>query len=831
MSVVSLVLILQTCKSSSKKIIATGDMVSVSQSDNSFSDIVKFCIKNKKNILIDQPVDLKKGVIDIQNVGLNFSQKGLIRNGQLKSNGAKITSQVQKIFHQVKLQGDWQAKEGYLEWFVGKKIDNAQKNFLALGQLIHAGIKVHLLKKYQIASLNAQSYFDTPKPIIIFGKNKKDCGLTLITKHQNSFFAYFRTDKGNSLHLSNITIQTLDYLEKKYSSNEGDFKFVSSAYSKQFCPTCKPNVDFIKIENCNISGSIALANFASHSSNQSLNEFSKGNTIKKVKITDSNFHYCNAPFAFSNVGYDEVLFHKNKVKNFSSQFLTFAASGIDKLFYPSLYRQRKKITITDNRFENDVLLDIPKGRAMSTIVVKGGDGKLIFSNNKVLNLKSKSTDAVAHPYYFTCTTRGNAEVFNNTFRDVVSKGNPSQPACLVKQRGESNLYLHDNLFEITKEALVDIGVLRHKNQSLKEVSGKDFFIYLFWIGTSQELIKKYTIKNNIFKVPLINGSSEIWDVCDFRFEDNVLEIEHFGSSRLKNSIQKDNVLFSFRKRLDRPKTQTFGNFISQNNQITIGSADNNVLHFTQSFTGMQNGSLKKTDVNYNYQNVIYDDDFKVNNVTIGYALLDGKNQKIRSTINGKGAFGLEDAANANSLRPNAQQLEIDLEIRDYQNHKSCFPLTVLPEAKQKIQIQNNHSDQINILDFNNAFFLYNLKTSLPLSVQLEVDYMLSNNQKGKQSYEIIFGDLYRSAYCKNEKGKIISFSPIDKSGKKIIISGKRKEAPFELVFETGDFKQPGKLFFQKTKQVQKIKLSLKTQKEDQKGITPEEYKVIIRSRN
>ena len=214
--------------------------------------------KGNKKLVIEKNYDLGKGTLDIDDLELVFEKEGLIQNGKIRGHNSKLPMIPAQYFKDVKLIGSWDLEKGYLEWFVGNDIKNSLSNFKALSNLVDIGVEVQLLKMYPIKVANNKSVFKTNQPIKICGKNKDKSGLILETKHQNVFYNYFQNDKGNSLSLKNLTLQTRDFLNNIFPNSEADYRFSGIYFSEQFNANAKPNIDFISVENCIINGAIGI---------------------------------------------------------------------------------------------------------------------------------------------------------------------------------------------------------------------------------------------------------------------------------------------------------------------------------------------------------------------------------------------------------------------------------------------------------------------------------------------------------------------------------------------------------------------------------------------
>lgn len=814
---------------SKKEKIARGEM-SASKSVKELQQKILRAQNGNKKLSIEQVYDLNGATVNVKNLNLSFSKNSLIKNGTLQGDQATLKITPQKYFDNIILTGSWSLEKGYLEWFIGTNNSNAFDNFKALSNLISIGVEVELLKMYSIATNTEEDFFETSQDIKIKGKEKNKSGLILETRHPNSSKGYFRSDGGNNLSLTNLTMQTRDFLNKNYSNKECDYSFVSCAYNSFHHPEAKPDTEYLKIENCIINGAISLVYFASNSMNQSITEFKNGNTVNQIHISDSDFNYCNSPFGFSNVGYDKVVVDKNRIKNFSSSFISFPASGIkNQNYYPILYDQRKRIEITNNFFGNDHVIKVPKGKTMTPTTTKGGNGTFLFANNTLNYLLSDSKEANVNYLYFTCSPIGKAEIYDNNITNVLCKGSAKNSVTLVKERGARNLFMKRNRFEITKQALVDIGVLRSRNQQLKTLTGNDIFLDFMQVGISKGQIKSYTITDNEFIIPYLNKSTDLFDVANFVFRDNIIRIEHFGKSKVASSVSVDGVFFLYRQRFDLEKGKSPGKFISQNNKIYITSVEGKMLNYIFCPQGVQNGTVQNPDRNYNYQTVIFDDKIYSDNLTMGYTLLDGISQNFNSTITGREtAFRIQDVANGNHLRSNAKDLHIDLKVGNYKSNHESFPFTISPNSIQKLSSTNNQSSEINLTKFNNQLAYFNLKKDLPIQIDININYIDKSGKKKSNSYNWVFEHLYRGVYHKDRKGRIKNSNLHNELGAIEIIQGD-VDTNFDLVLQKG-FKdqQEAQFKFINTKHIKSFDISMKCSKVLEKPQTPIEYESYMK---
>ena len=823
-------LILSSCH---KNIANKEKPASVIQSDDTnlnFADLLNRAAKTGETIEVTTIIDLKGQSLNAADLTIRIKENGLLKNGTLAGKNATFSAPPIKCLENVKLTGSWENEKSYLEWFIGNDSNNDRENFAALCTLIDAGMSVDLLKIYPISLTSPLSFFSTDKDIIIRGKNRNESGLILLTKPANSYHSYFRSPQGNNIRLSNLTLKTLDYVNGIYDNLFPQYQLTGGYYSPALNPESKPNLDFAEIENCNVFGNIALAAYNSSAQNQSLSDFKNGNKVKSVKIKNCRTEYCNSLLSFGNITFSELLIENNTVNNFSSAFVSFSSSGLPAEYSEVVIQHTGKVICRNNVFENTRLLDMRKGGSMTPLTVKGGKGTLLFEKNKVLNLMSAGENGQSYPFYYTCIAPGKAEVYENTFKNVVCRGAPQQPACLVKQRGANNLILKNNTFEIEKSALVKIGVIDSEKQSLVHGNLNGFLIDFMQVGTASKLTRSYEITDNVFKTPLVNLSTQVMDVADFNFSNNKIEIEHFGVTKKKISVSRDGVFFLSRQRLDRSADSPPQSFVSLNNDITINSCEPKQLYYYYAANGVQNGIGSDTDKNYNYKNVRFSDKIRIDDTAVGFALLDAENETVTTALQGnKNSFLLQDFANVNHQRQNVKSLDTELHLTDYHNEKNSFPFALSAGSTQILSAENNKGNEINLFSYGNALLLYNLKDNLPLKTKIKIEYTLKSGVRSESKYELIYGDLSKSLYCKNTDGELLSFSSNREKGKKVKVKSLSGTAPFDLVVIRGEqMATPAKILFENTQSVRDFKITFSCERLN-KQKNAEAYKNVIRA--
>jgi hypothetical protein len=684
-----------------------------------FQAIIDFALKEGDALKIDDHYDLGGQIYQVRNLDFVISNKGSLSNGVLVGNGSKITASSSLTLKNVKLKGNWTGK-AFIDWLVPNIKLSPSQNFNAMCSLIESGFTIHLDKLYSIAASNSTASFSTSRAIKIIGSSNKAAGLVLQTKHK-MFSNYFQNNTGNSLFLYNILLTTKDYIDGGRTNAECDYFFTGSCFQSQLNVNAKPMIDSIVVANCKINGSICIAGYSASSKNQDLQEFNLKNNVRYVAVENNEFNYCNAPFAFSNLGYDSIIIKNNVVHNMSCSFISLPSSGLDLSYYPALDAKKGDVLFEKNKFKNDVLIDVPKGRAMTTCVIKGGkSGNLTFRNNTVLNLLSKSEDADVYPFYFTGGGKGIFE--DNEIKNVCGLSR-LETNCLVKQRGIKSLVLKRNTFILEKDALCKLGIIEDKFQSLSELNVKYFAVTWMNCGNSFGFNKDYVIEDNLFKTPLINGSTLIQDVASLQMRNNKFEIGYFGTSNLPKSISSEGVMLLAYQRYDRDKGTPARDFISENNDITIEKSAVKNLKWIYYTFGVQNGSGGNPDTEFNYNLVKFDDNFIINNTTIIYQILDGINQEYSSRIKGNNSsFKLFENTDGNTLRPSASNIKSNFITSSHSYSNLYSPFILIAGSNQNIEVKEHNGEDINLMHYIYFNSLYNLKSIEGMLITFDISY-------------------------------------------------------------------------------------------------------------
>ena len=762
---------------------------------------------SKNHIQIRKTYDLKGGLIKISNKSIDF-QKGSIVNGTLVCKNCELKNPQKGSLHKINLQGNPKNKAIGLHWFVNQNNQDSEYNFNVLKNIVKLNKEVYIEGMFPISAANSRDLYSTNNDIRIQGKDKQSSGLILMTIHANTFFNYFQSNNGNNLSLNDIRLTTKSY-EKGIENLGPIYRLSGSYYQKDYNPESKPNIDYVIVKNCIINGNISIASYGSNSNNQSVKEWASKNKVKKVEIINNVFDSCKTPFSFSNMGFDDVVVKENKVYNLSECFLSFPASGIDvEKYYPQLMENRGNVVFDSNEFENTKVLDIEKDRTMTPMIIKGGDGSLIFINNTVKNLISSSRDAQVNTFYYTCSPKGKAIVKGNIFYNCIGYGGRKRPASLVKQRGASNFKMINNSFIIDKEGFFKAGILRSIEQDLFSLDFTDFHCDFIQTGSNTGLKKSYEVIGNTFKVPYINKSTEIADAASILMENNIIEIDYFGTYGKNTSVSREGVFFLARNRYNREIDIPLGEMIMTNNEITINKSFTSHISWIQRPEGTQRGTLEKTDNEYNFSKVIMDDQFNLKNNTISYALSDAQEQIYQSKLNGKGAFFIERYYGVGHNRPDAEKLSVSFDVKDFQSmDKGVFILQ--SDAEQSLIAKHNSANKINVLDYVYLESIYPLRNISGIFAEVHLDFVGNLNKRQKIVWVIFIDNKNRMIYLLNNDLKVVKINP-SQEGKRINLQ-KEQNLPYLEIISGNGVKKPAQIVINNTQNVKGFTLSLNTE--------------------
>jgi hypothetical protein len=769
---------------------------------------------NKEEMVVSGLYDLKGKVLQLQNTKLNVLEGGKLINGKIRCENCELHAQAYKIFENVLLEGNWSNNIGYLEWFLGGDFKDPKRNLIILERLLESDFQVVFNRLVPIEAASNVSTAAPTRSIFLKGTDRLNSGLVLITKHQNQFFNYFRSERGFNLHMENMSLLSEDYINGVFDERESQYKFTGAFYQGHFNPHARPSIDSIIIRNCFIGGNIGIAKYGAHSNNQSLKEFGENSMITKLIVENNTFQNCNSPFSFSNMGYGDIFVQNNEVFNFSAAFLSIPESGINEAYYEPLRINKGRVVFENNVFKNDRVVKVPEGRALSPCVIKGGNSSMFFNNNKLENLLSDSRDASVNTFYFTCQSPGFFSAKNNIIKNVVHQGSPSHPASMVRNRWCSSFHFENNQVSLEKEALVKIGVLKHINDDLKNIDGNKFYIELFQNGGQTSFENSFHIMNNQFSIPVINKSTEIHGMSDFVFKNNSLKIDYFGPSNVTSTTSRDNVLFLSRHRYDRDEKREAKGFIFSKNKITIDKTDGHLI-FLEYPNGVQVNGKNGVDKNFNFKLVELRDTIFVNNTTITVGVPDGEIQNFSPVIAGKNnSFEFIDHSNANHMRSNARKFgsNIFIENAEWNNRRS--PFVFIPDSKQSLIVKNHSGDIIPIFNYIYFISLYNLVSDENLLCQISIIANDKNNQTLILEYYVTLNQRSRSFLFENTAGSFVEIDPSNARGDRGQINTfnsstmQRQNTP-KLILERGDrHLKESRIYFENCKDIKNYQVDV-----------------------
>lgn len=723
-----------------------------------------------KDIVIREKINLKGQQIDIKNKRLTLQKGGSLVNGTIRCNQCTFIAPPEPIFDRVNLTGDWAGNTGYLEWWTGKNMEDAVYNLEVLTTMIQAGFQVELRQMVPIQAKSPTSTLNPHRLINLKGTDRTKSGLILMTKYDNQFYNYFQSDRGFNVRMENLTLMTKDFRNGIFSDEKSEYLLLGSYYQSYYNPGAKPSIDSIVIKNCDIRGNMSLANYGAHSDNQTLDEFTKNNKVKRVEVIGNVFQNVNSAFSFSNMGYDNITIKNNQILDFSEAFLSIPESGMKEEYNNANRKNKGYVLMEKNLFKNSRVVKVPSGRALSPCVIKGGEGSMDFIDNRLENLLSDSPDADVHTFYYTCSHPGRFTVRNNIIRNVCGRGSKEYPASLIKDRWTDQFVLENNTVTLDRESLVKIGVLKNKNEDLSKIKGDRFNYVFIQAGGQQELDKIVRIRNNTFSMPYVNLSTEMYDAKEFDFENNQVHIEYFGPSDIERSISIDNTFFLARQRKDRPVHQPAMDMKLRNNTVRIDKTGNRLFYYLHFPDGVQNGTPEAPDKNINYRNVILEDRFEVSETDIGISVPDGENQVYKPTIIGQhNSFFLKDAANVNHIRPNAKRLVSDIQLAMDNGSQSMSPFVFMPNSFQKIKIDGHSGKDISLMKYIYFISLYNLAKEENQLIQIRFSGKTKTGKLVDQQFSFALDQKSRNLFAEDDQGLFRAFNPSEANQKLMVL--------------------------------------------------------------
>lgn len=752
----------------------------------SYLDVIPL---NNDIIEIDKNFDLGGSTIDISNKTLKIT-KGGVRNGIIKCNNCVIECEnIPGALSGIKLIGKSENLIFNLNWFITDSKLSATNNFEALCNILAIGAKVYLTDFYPIATKNETEGYSAPYDIVIFGSGSEKSGLILKTKHKNVFYNFFQSDRGNSLELQGVSVVAENTYKNDQNFKKNQYFFLGSYYQSQFNPKAKPNVKYINVKNCKIVGAISIVGYGSSSDNQTIQQWSNENYIETINIENNEFQDVTAPFSISNLGYNTINIKGNSIKNLSETFFSAPISGIElEKYFPVLLKKRGDVSFVNNKLENNKVLPIESGRVLTPLVIKGGDGSLLFKDNELKNLLSNSTDAMVNTFYFSCTSYGKVLAENNSFYNVLGRGGINVTSSLVKQRGATTFTLKNNSFIVDKNAFVKIGLLKTINQNLSTLNDTDFACELIQTGDNKGFSKKHIITNNIFKIPYINKSSEIFDIQKMLFTDNTVEIDYYGTYGKEVSTSQNGVMFLARLRVQRDKNINAEDFIFVNNNIIIKESNLKDLGWIYYKEGTQMAVKNNIDQYYNFNSVEVNDRITANNMHIYYSLNDAIQQRYNTKLNGhNNSIGLIHRPAVGHNRQDTKLLDVNLEIDNYLACEDKGIFTLATPSIQRVKINLCNSNYINLMNYSYLSSLYPFKNIDLCKLKLNVEYVSKrNNSTERLSWKLILNNINRQFEISDVDNIQKRISPSSDYGKVNTVFNTNKQSKIHLEIVQGD---------------------------------------------
>jgi hypothetical protein len=656
---------------------------------------------------------------------LVFKGGGKIVNGTIKGNKTKIMAEGKFIlFENVKIKGTWDVPEGFLYWFTDGR--DPIRNFSALCNLIEMGAVCVLDKMYPVSTASKNEYYNTTRAIEIRGMDRQNCGLILKTKHTFSN-AYFRSIKGNDISLKNMTLVTEDYMNKVKPAGY-DYYFAWSYYSSADRES-KPDMNYIKIESCDILGAIT---FRYSSSAQNTTPPEMLNTgIDSIIVTGNRIEDCVSLLELSNGRYDMALVQNNEIKNIYGPVFYFPLGDLTEPFSPTELSKRRKIfDFRGNHVYNEKPVISTGEGYMSSFVVKGAE--INIENNIFENLINLNDAIETVPFYTSALYQSkikNNKVVNclgRGFLPVVGGSN-----CFLRIRGSRNVYVENNIFELNRKALVALSLLDKESSQLKTVDIKRFRFGLWSANlNAEDFTSKYVFTNNIFKVAVLSDHS-ILSRSQVLCKGNKIFVQYLAKYDDKNwgtsGDSHDGSLIVI-----RDKTQN-GNLIFENNEIEINESASDRFLFIKDVNDNKDFSL----VSYNNNIFRFDGEVSI-------AMPRTKVLTVTNQLAGEGYFSYNEAT-TNSSEITIQSMNVIQKIYSYKAGE-IPPFHIKMAGSATISADKNQDSVIHLMNirFQDLYTNQGLKKS-PVIVNVTGEYIQKNGTKIKEEFQVLvkdFSNLY-----------------------------------------------------------------------------------------
>ncbi len=691
-------------------------------------------LSNKDSVLIksSDTYDLKGKSLIVQGT-LKFQNGGKIINGTLIGMNAKIKAdKTSHIFQNIKIEGTWDVQEGYINWF-SDGFDPIL-NFRALCCIIEMEAICVLDKLYAIATPIPNEYYNTKKSIKIRGTERHKTGLILNTKHSLSN-AYFRSVSGNNISLQNMTLMTEDY-SKKIPPKGYDYYFAWSYYSSVDRES-KPNMEYFKIESCNILGAITFR-YSASTQNTTPSEMLKTG-IDTIIVVDSKIDQSVSLIELSNGRYDLTLVKNNEIKNIYGPIFYFPLGDLPSPFSPTeLSSLRKSFIFENNRVYNDDLVFSYGEGYMSSFVVKGAE--ITIEDNVFENLLNDNDKIETVPFYTSALSR--TDILNNKVTNCLGRGYSEDVGgsnCFLRIRGSKNVYVKGNKFELNNKGLVKLGLLKSEKSNILEVD-KTRFRFSLWSANlnDNDFEAEYVFENNVFSTSFLNEHS-IMSRSKILFTNNRIDINYLADLYKENWINSQSI-YNGSLILFRDKTFK-GNLQFNDNIISVLQSDSPVLSFT-----------KDVNDNKDYDYISYKNNKFIFNGDVSLALPRSKSIESVNRLNGKGSISYNETTTNNPQRTiNNLNSTLVTELYNASLNALIHPKFT---GTTTIIAENNADTIINVMNirFQDVYSNVDLKSG-PILIDIDALYTLKDKSKVNESYQLVIGD-FSNLYFINKSDKI-----------------------------------------------------------------------------
>lgn len=661
-------------------------------------------------IIIREKIDLNGSNLVVGSV-IIFEQSGQIRNGSIKFNETLIINKTKnQIFDKVKITGKIKNDEFFLFWLTNGT--NPKENFNALKVILRLNKICYLDKFYEIES-NIPSYIT--EDIKISGINKEKCGLILLSKYSVPN-AYFRSKLGNNISLSNISIITDDY-RKGILPKGCDYHLASSYYSS-FDFDSKPKIEFFFIDSCNLFGAVSFK-YAVSSANTTPSEMLVSG-IDSIRIINSKFEHTVSLIELSNGRFDNCLILKNEFKNIFGPLFFFPLGGMDEKYSATLLSSKRKLFVfRDNIVINEKPISSVGEAYFSSFVVKANE--ILIENNIFRNLINLNDKIESNPFYASALFRTN--INNNKVTDCVGRGfDPliGGSNCFLRIRGSKNVYCRNNVFKLSKNALVDLNLISNQDAKLSSVDVSKFRFSIWSANLNNtDFQSEYVFTNNTFNSCIITDHS-IMSRSNLIFDSNNINIDYipeYSSNNWNTSgCSHSGALFCFRD------TLSDGKILFTNNNINIKELGLDRFYFTLDVG--DNKGLGLLEYKGNTFNLIGD---------VSFATPSAKKIVMNNTHNGVGSFN-SNSANCYNNYKNFKNVNFNSKIKEYKmSHFSELDAKMI--GNSTTEIKTCLDSVINILDFNfRDLYHNNLLKKSPLIISIDVSYSDFFGKLKSQSY-------------------------------------------------------------------------------------------------